>query len=320
MPTLRELSSELMGHVPRLSYLLARKSVNAAWKDVRDARLWSFGVAEDAFYAPPVVTTGAVAVTLGSAAVTADATAKAVLDTLGLLSPITERQFRINTNGPIYNISAYVTATGVITLDRVYLESTQAAATYQIYRAYFEPPDDFLRFESIWNPVDGYPLRTGMTNAEVSIRDPIRGAQGLAYYVASYKVNTVTGRPIYEFWPHPTSERTYQHIYVRKGIDLTDDESIPVTLNPEVLHQRSLYHAYQWAMANRGRFQELQGVDWRFLRSDTNRNYETVLQRAKVKDDEIFLMNWVIPYTSSYGSPVDAKFAQSHSVDWTWPL
>lgn len=317
MPTLREFSSELMGHVPKLSYLLARKLVNAAWKDVRDARLWSFMVEEDAFSAPAVVIDGAVTVTFGSNLVTADATAKAVWDALGLVIPITERQFRVNTNGPMYNIEAYDSITGVATLDRIYRETTQATANYQIYRSYYSPPDDFLRFESLWNPIDGYPLRMGMTSQEISIRDPIRGAQGLGYYLASYKVNATTGRPIYEMWPHPTSERTYQFVYVRKGIDLTDNKSIPVTLNPEVLRQRSLYHAYQWAMANRGRFPDLQGVDWRFMRSDTNRNYETVLQRAKVKDEEIFLMNVAIPYTSQYGSPVDAAFFQSHDVWWT---
>lgn len=318
MPTLRELSSELMGHIPRLSYLLARKLVNNAWKDVRDARLWSFSVAEDAFLAPEVEIVGAVAVTFGSNLITADAAAKAEWDAFGLTVPITDRQFRVNTNGPIYNITAYDSSTGVATLDRIYLETTQATANYQIYRAYYKPPEDFLRFESVWNPIDGYPLRLGWTNTEISIRDPIRGAQGLAYYIASYKVDLTTGRPIYEFWPHPTSQRTYQFIYLRKGVDLTDDQPIPVTLNPEVLRQRSLYHGYQWAMANRGRFQELQGVDWRFLRSDTNRTYETALQRATVKDEEIFLMTQVVPYTSSYGSPVDAKFAQSHAVDWTW--
>ena len=316
MPTLRELSSELVGHIPALSYLLARKLVNNAWKDVRDARLWSFLVEEDAFSSPAVVTDGAAAVTFGSNLVTADATAKAVWDALGLVIPITERQFRVNTNGPIYNITAYNSITGVATLDRIYRETTQAAATYQMYKAYYSPPDDFLRFESLWNPIDGYPLRLGATSPEISIRDPIRGAQGLGYYLASYKVNSTTGRPIYEMWPHPTSERTYQFISVKKGLDLTDDQSLPVTLNSEVVRERALFHAYQWAMANKGRFPELQGTDWRFMRSDSNRTYETVLQRARVKDEEIFAMNVVIPYTSNYGSPVDAAFVQSHSIFW----
>ena len=317
-----EAAAELTGHVPRLSFLLAKKLVNRAWRDILDERLWTFTVEEGAFLAPQSVTSGLVTVTQGSASVVGDADAKIAWDAIALATvPLTKRQFRLSTSGPIYNINAYDSGTITLTLDRIYLEPTLALVKYRIYRVYYEPPDDFRSFISMVNHIDGYPLRLHWTRKEIDIRDPVRGADGLAYYASSYKVRA-DGRPIYELWPHTTSERTYSFVYQRLGIDLTDigtvTDSVPATLNSAVLVQRSLFHTYQWAEANRGRYPDLQGADWRYLRSDARANYERVLQEAKVKDEEIFLQSYVIPYIAQYGSPIDAKFAQAHDVQWIW--
>ncbi len=316
-----DAAAEMTGHVPRLSFLLAKKLVNRAWRDILDERLWTFTVEEGAFLAPQLITSGLVTVTLGSKSVVGDATAKVAWDAIALdtVNPITKRQFRLNTSGPLYNIVVYAPVTTTLTLDRVYLEPTQATINYRIYRTYFEPPDDFRSFITMVNHVDGYPLRLHWTRKEIDIRDPVRGAHGLAYYFSSYKVKA-DGRPIYEAWPHSTSERPYNFLYQRIGVALTETggatDSIAATLNADVLIQRSLFHTYQWAEANRGRYPELRGADWRYLRSDARANYERVLQEARVKDEEIFLQNYVIPYIAQYGSPIDAKFAQAHDVQW----
>lgn len=319
--TLVEAAAEITGHIPRLSFLLAKKIVQRAWRDIRDERLWTFNVGEDAFFAPQLVVTGLVNVTLGSPSVVGDADAKTAWDAIALdsINPITKRQFRLNTSGPLYNIIAYASATITLTLDRKYLEPTQTAINYRIYRTYFNPPTDFRRFMTMANNVDGYPMRLHYTRQEIDIRDPTRGAHGLAYYASSYKADS-NGRPIYELWPHSTSERPYNFMYQKIGADLTETgaatDSLPATLNDDLLTQRSLYHAYQWAEANRGRYPELRGSDWRFLRADTVRQFEQILNEAKRMDEEIFLMNYRIPYLAQYGSPIDAKFAQSHDVNW----
>ncbi len=220
-----DAAAEMTGHVPRLSFLLAKKLVNRAWRDILDERLWTFTVEEGAFLAPQLVTSGLVTVTLGSNLVVGDATARTAWDAIALdaVNPIIKRQFRLNTSGPLYNITAYNSGTITLTLDRPYLEPTQAAINYRIYRTYFEPPDDFRSFITMVNHVDGYPLRLHWTRKEIDIRDPTRGAHGLAYYFSSYKVKA-DGRPIYELWPHTTSERTYSFVYQRQGVVLTDTD------------------------------------------------------------------------------------------------
>src|SRR5204863_5590036 len=118
-------AGEIAGTVPKLSPFLARKLVARAWRDIRDTRTWSFLVADAALVAPNAVSAGTVAVVQGSATVQADATAQAALVVLATAAnpPVELCQFRVN-QGPIYNITAFDSGTGVITLDRIYLEAS----------------------------------------------------------------------------------------------------------------------------------------------------------------------------------------------------
>jgi hypothetical protein len=118
-----DYSSELMGTIPKLSYLLAQKHVNRAWKKIRDSRHWSFLMLDTDIIMPSAVGAGTASVTQYTASVQFDATAKAAL--LNLANPvITKRQFRV-AQGPVYSITAYDNVTGIATLDRLYIQATE---------------------------------------------------------------------------------------------------------------------------------------------------------------------------------------------------
>ena len=315
----QDYAREIAAEIPKISIFLAEKAVNRGWRDIRDERAWSFLVAESVLVAPNVINAGTALVTRFSNSVVADATASIQWIAAALATPpLVARQFRVTNGGPIYNIAAF-NGVDTITLDRVYQEATAPLAQYQIYRCYYAAPSaDFVRFVSVYDPSNGYPLRLHWTRAEFDRRDPQRGAQGQPYFVGSYKVDATSGIPLYEMWPHPTFAQAYMCIYQRQGVDFVSaTDALPAIIPESLLRCRSLYRAYQWALANAGRFPELRDVDWRYLMDQSKQEYMTALAKTKKQDSEIFLTNWHIPKNARYFmSPIDANYAQSHDVWW----
>ncbi|SRR6266446_7811341 len=324
-----DYASELLGHIPALDYLLAQKLVNRGWKDIREARLWSwlrfFGV----LLAPQIVTAGTATATQFSSTISLDATANAALN--NLQNPlITQRQFRLGA-GPLYNITAYNNAGATLTLDRLYMEKS-SVGSYQVYRCYFQPADqngalvsDFLMFSEMFNPVEGYAIvgpNLRLTRGELDARDPTRGAQDVAYTVASFTVDA-NGIPFYELWPHPTNQRAYPYLGRKRGLDLSATVDIPQTVSSHMVIERAKFYAYDWAIANVGKFPELKDVDWRLLKAESQRVFDNgkgmgMLPDAKRNDDNLQLENY-IPQLRDYLSypPIDSKFLQSHDMgDW----
>jgi len=321
--------NELTKSVPKLSAVLAQTLINRGWRDIIDARLWSWLVADGNLASPSLINSGTVSVTTGIKSVVANSVAKALLDAAisDPLNPLAYRQFRLP-YGPVYNIASYDSLTGTITLDRVYTEVPNATASFLVYRCYYRPPStDFIRFMAVIDPLNGYPLnlRRYQTKAHLDRVDPQRGSQGQAYYVANYGLDPLLNVPMFEFWPHPTVVQTFQCWYQRKGLDLSDTNDLPPSIPVDLLMMRGRYRAYEWAMANQGAFPELRGVNWSYLMStlDESRrgrgvanSYTTALQRAKKIDEEIMVRNVIIPARArGFAFPIDAAFIQSHDVD-----
>jgi len=317
-----DYASELVGTIPELDILIAQRLVNRAFHDISESRVWSWLRGFGVLVAPQIIFTGAATVTQFSNTVSLNAAANTALN--NLTNPlITQRQFRCAA-GPMYNISAYNNGGGTLTLDRPYMESSAATQPYQVYRCYYQPSDssgnlttDFLMFKAILNPVDGYAIvgaNLRLTRQELDARDPTRGAQDLAYTLASFSVDA-NGVPIYEMWPHPTSQRGYIAIYQKRGKPLSNTNDIPSTLSSDMLVEHSKDYAYDWCIANAQRFPSLKGVDWRLLKAEADRKYKIMLQAARVKDDELILDSW-IPSLRDYLSypPIDSAFMQRHDV------
>jgi hypothetical protein len=322
MPFL-EYWNEIKGTVPGLSAFLSQKLVNRAWEDIRKARSWSFLTVEGALKSPALINSGTVQVTQGLPTVTFNATAKALLDAVVLdaLNPLATRQFRVS-SGPVYSIESYDDATGIGILDRPYLEASNTVAQYAVYRCYFRAPvTDFKSWRSIFDPNNGYPLTFHWTKEQLDLKDPTRGAMGQAYRVAFHKVDSAN-YPLFEFWPHPTSEQIFQIWYERNGLDMvapTDDIKRPVT--EDLLLMRAKYRAYEWAEANKGSNPQLRGTDWKYLMSsyaDDRKGkpnaYQVALARTRKDDENMACRNIIFKRRRRGGFPIDANFMQSHDT------
>jgi len=327
MATLIDIAADLTGQVPGLPNLFARKYVNTAIQEIRKDYLWSWNIGEGILIIPEGISAGTVSLTRYSASIQFDATAQAVLNPVApsLTAPLTSRQFRVP-GGPIYNLVSYDTVTGIGTLDRIYTEPTDPAASYLVYKIYYgpcssdgvTPNNDFLRYMVLVNNINGYAItgkRLYMTRATLQRRDPLRGAIGLPYYMASYKPNS-DGFMTYEMWPGCVSSLTLLCNYEKLHVDLGLRDSLPAQLPAPLVTYRALEYAYRWAMQNAGRLPELKGVDWRFALSEAKQSYTKELVGAKRNDKEI-LLNIFRPgsgYVYDFEGPIDSNFYQSHGL------
>ncbi len=305
-----DYATELLGYVPKLSILLAKKHVNRAWRDIRDSRRWSFLIQEMVLQAPGQITAGSASVTQFSTQVVLDATAAAAVIAAIVVGnpPITDRQFRV-ANGPLYNISSF-NGVNTLTLERAYQEQTNATASYLIYRCFFAVSSDFRRWVSVFDPVNNYRMRRenlSRTKEEVDRADPQRGSFSTPIWMAAYRNVT---QPVYEMWPHPVSQISYIALYERRGINFAAGESLPAAIPEDLLLDRARYHAYQWAMTQ----PNPDGIDWKVLLLEAKQSYSEQLNKSKLVDEETFLQNFSEDESGLRPFPIDANWLQSH--DW----
>lgn len=342
MPTLMDVAAELSGAIPGLPNVFARKYVNRAFSEVKREKLWSWNIGTGVVVCPQIVANGQGTVTTGqfTNALQFDTAAQAVLLPLVLANPpLTTRQFRIM-GGPVYSIVGYNPSTGIATLDRIYGEASVSGSMYSIYKCYYGPPSldgttaaitpDFLRYLSINNPIQGYVIagrRLNMRREELDRRDPLRGAQGQPYYVASYQPSPTNGAGVqtssptygimqHEFWPHPTFQQNLLAQYERLHVDLQPGDYFPHQTSVPLITYKALEFGYRWAMQNAGRLPELKGVDWRFALAEVEKKYMVDLVMAKRNDNEI--MPVILRPGSAgiydFSGPIDSNFFQSHGL------
>ena len=313
---------EVMAHVPRVDALLAQRFTLRAFRDLRDARIWSWLIGEGALNSPASIGTGTVTVTQFSTTVNLSVAANAALN--NLQNPlITKRQFRVFGSAAIYNIVAYDNGAATLTLDRMFLESTNATAQYMVYRCYYDPPDtDFLSFLSIINTAQNYAIvgpRLRATKPEIDARDPIRASQGNPWYVAGYKQNTTTGLPIYELWPQPVTAMGFPCLYRKRGANITASNDLPASVNPDILTVRALYYACDWAMTNAATYRELLGVDWRLKMGEQNRNYQRLLRDAIRNDNELLTQDFFLDWHRRWNVPLATGYITGQG-SWQLPF
>lgn len=311
-----DLWNELIGNVPSLSPLLAKKLVNRAWRDIRQVKQWSFQIAEGFLIVPSSITAGTVTVTQFSKTVTPNATALTALSAAGSHPLIGERQFRLSSGSRIYNVASYNGAT--ITLLEEYQETSTSGSSYEVFRCYFKPPtSDFIRFISIRDLITNYHIRLNYTQEELNRADPQRNTTGDPLYCATYRADSSNG-PLFELWPIPSSARSYQVLYQKRGTDLTaSTDTLPAVIPDSLVLDRALYYAFRWAEQNKGVHKELLATDWRYLSQDVNRNYMSQLSRTIREDEDAFMTT--IHFKESrtgFMTPIDANYAQNHVTDW----
>lgn len=307
-----EAVAELNSYVPELGPAQARNLVNRAWRDIRDQRRWSFLKAETAIYTPALINTGSVTATRGSALVVGDAAAAAAWVVAGAPTLIT-RQWRVGL-GPVYNISAF-DGVNTLTLENAFGEPSVAGSVYQIQQFYYPAPSDFLRWESVVDPISAFAFLLDWTKEELDRADPQRGAQTLPHRMVTYRQHPVTLQYLFEMWPTPTAAWRYPALYQRRGVDLDDGQLFPEHLAPQLINLRTRIHGYEWAHANKGRYPALKGTDWLALRRECLTEYAPLLNDSKRQDEETFIQNYGRNYMYPAYNMIQfgANYWQSHA-------
>lgn len=309
------MQTELRGSVPKLPISFAPTLINRAYKSIRLANLWSFNLFESSWITPPLINTGTVTTTQGSAAITFDATAVAAINAAFLLSTyslITQRQFRIGVGG-IYSIIQYNNITGAATLDRVFGDPGGVGQSYQVYQLYYPAPfKDFRVWLSVRNPQMFIDLNLNFTRSQVDQMDPQRSWYLFPTHVLPYGIDlrgagTVNqsatyGFPMFELWGQPIQLFTYQCYGVRSGLDLVNpNDTIPFQMREETVIARAKDYAYEWAEANKDMSPRSSGPDFKYLRGATMAEYKELLQKDRQIDKD-FVDNWIVSRNLSYGS------------------
>ena len=252
--------AEMRGAVPGYSALLARTHIQNAWSDVRNMKGWSFQLGNGGFGTPPLVNAGSVTVAFGgnhSDRRRGGEAAWATTSQPGSL--LTQRQFRGPGNGQIYNIIGYTVTGGfgVLTLDRPYYDTTSGSTLgYSLYQCYYPVPvADFLAWESVLDVNNAIDLVTGTAKKNrdwVDANDPQRQIFSNPGSIIPYGTDQRTGSStagwmIYELYPQPQAQYSYQTWYSRKGADLVlPSDTLPFPITEHVIKTLARVKAYEW--------------------------------------------------------------------------
>jgi hypothetical protein len=213
-----------------------------------------------------------------------------------------------------------------LTLDRLFREETNSAATAVIRRMYYTAEGDVARLDCVYDPFIGYELMWDIGTAEELNRiDPTRSAVGLPYRLYFREYDTTSNLPVYEMWPTPQSYRAYTVQYWARGDVFTeDDDALPPQIPEELLMIRARLLAYEWAMTNEPDSRKIAALA-KMIQQMENR-YSTygqpgrmlgLLQQAKRKDHSIYRKSFIRrPRSGRVGYPLDSNWAQSHDVGY----
>lgn len=243
--TFLETTRSLRLYVPELPITLAQQFIRDRYRRILARRDWSGLRREEQFLLNAAKTSGTVAIERGQFEVTGT-------DTEFGLSDV-GRQFKAGVGSPVYTITEVDVDFQILTLNMAVGIADAAAATYWILDAYVQPPDDFLKFIVVSNPVQGWRLHHWITAAELNSMDPQRTFMGQPYVLADRMYNIATAEvganpvPQYEAWPYATTDQTLYYIYLTQGADLINDEDVPIWPIPsDVIVKGALADVARW--------------------------------------------------------------------------
>jgi hypothetical protein len=311
----QSMSAELRGYIPKLPIAHAKILVNRAYRTIRERNLWSFQLWEGQWISPPQFSgIGTCTTVQGSNQVQLDATAiaelAAILPTQGY-SLLTQRQFRISVGGTLsglYNIWAYSTGTGILSLDRQFGEGSVTNSAFNIYQAYYVPQvnsgasptyiNDFKGWISVRNIQYYIDLRTNRySRTQLDEIDPQRTnyiwPTDVVPYMRDANPASATYRYfMYELWGNPLSNYVFQLMGIRLGLDLVaPTDQLPAAIGEDVVLCLARSYAYGWAEANRehgaGNRLYYTGPDFKFLSGADMKQYDTLLKLYRQQDRDV---------------------------------
>ncbi len=299
--SLLSMQTELRGCVPKIPFAYTKTLVNRAWSTIRQRNLWSFLLFNGQWTCPPQYTGSQAAVSVGSASVQLGAQDIANLAALLPTQPyslITTRQFRVASSG-LYNIVAYNSTTGVITLDRWWGEAYTLGGAFQIYQCYYVPTvnnapiTDFKSWISVRDMANFRSLYTERySRRDLDMRDPQRTWYGIPTDVVPFAplagTTPSTATPMaFELWGAPTFNINYQLYGIRQGLPLVNPgDTLPPAVGEDCVMALARVYAYEWAEANKNLAPRNVGPDFKFLMGAAKAEYETLLGQYRRADRE----------------------------------
>lgn len=283
------MSAEIQGQAP-IPALFGQILVNRSWKKIQRQNEWSFNFLDFAIPTPSAVSTGTVTLIAGSNQVVGNAIAAAAWIAMGLVIPITTRQFRVG-QGTIYNIVAF-DGVNTLTLDQSFVDdvATGAGKGYQIFKCYYNAPQaNFIWFDTINDPVTGYPLRTTLTRQELIDIDPQRLQGSLPASVLPYKINLQPGNffgfPMFEIWPPPLAGLTYTATGTTSGAGFVlPSDIVTPPLDEDLVIERAKIEAYEWCIVNPDKCPK---GDYRFALGKCQKEYDRLYDEYWMLDESI---------------------------------
>lgn len=292
--------SELEELVPGMSRPRAKKLINRAWKYVQDSCLWSFQLGQGGFSTPEVTTAGSISCSIGSNTVTGDAVASAAWTALPFYWSPTVQQIRAQ-GFSIYSVIAIDTTTPtavVLTLDRPFVDPLPffTGVGYQMFQAYIPAPVGFKRWLTIADMFNCWALDLWTSRRTIDLRDPARlytsnPAMALGLGQDRRGAGTVNrsatfGQQLYELYPNPQTEISYQTYYVAEAPYLVaNDDTLPDPIDEEVVTQKALTWAYRDAEARRDVMAAKGTVgNYLGLKKDSEADFLTRLKTLRIID------------------------------------
>jgi len=188
---------------------------------------WSRTAVQSILLTTAPYATGTVAVTLGSASVT--------LTSGTWVTGMTGRAFRVGTQNEFYEFTYASSTTG--TLDRVYEETTDAAAAYKIFQSVYPMPTNCRMLEDdAFSTFELGPLER-FSRSQLNASQPYRSEYGTPLAWSLYMEDgTTPPRMQVELYPIPDAAIGIPFTYTAEGTALsTSSQIIQVWMQPAAL-------------------------------------------------------------------------------------
>lgn len=288
----RDIYSEIRA-IPKMNLPLAQTLTNRALQKIYDESVWSFQLKEGGLTTVNQVQTGLATTTIGADTVQMDATAQAAIAAAPSPFLITTCQFR-SPAFALYNVIGYDAGTGIITLDRPWIEPA-GTGPYQLYQAYYPAPaDKFRRWMAIRDFTNAINLDWhSYKQTDLDALDPQRQVFETSTIVAPYKVDDRPGsstlkRMLFEWYPQPLQQLPYALYYVADPPDLSSpSDEVQFPLTDEVVVYRAKEQAYLWCEENKGQHPELMKSDWEFLAQAMSKLYQDRVKDIRKNDRDV---------------------------------
>lgn len=297
---------ELRLYVPNLPIMLAQRLVNERYAAILDRRSWAALRTSGTFIIKSPLTTGTATAIQGSATIT--------FTGASLTSDVVGRQLKINNQAPILDILTCDVGAQTITVSPIWPMADAVANAFTIADVYVTPPTDFKQFLICIDPTRQWQLRINVINTEINAWDAARTSVGDPWVLADLTFNT-SGRPRYELWPGPSTQRGLTYLYQRQGDQLLngDDEPIYPLRGTELV---------KGALADLTKWPGMADVPNPLFRSAAQLypiyegDFQRQLESLERQDDDIYLSSYILDtYSNNLPfAPYDSRWMQNHAV------